>query len=62
MENRIGLVYKTLNTPYPYPCPFADAVKFGYTQVAINAVGVLLLFLAVGSVLNGIIRLYHKKS
>lgn len=58
MENRIGLVYKTLNTP----CPFADAVKFGYTQVAINTIGVLLLFLAVGSVLNGIVRLYHKKS
>ncbi|HMI03857.1 MAG TPA: Pr6Pr family membrane protein [Pedobacter sp.] len=45
-----------------YPYPFVDAAKFGYAQVAINAVGVLLLFLAISSLLIGVARLYPKRS
>lgn len=54
-----ALIRGSISGEYPYP--FVDAAKFGYVQVVINAIGVLLLFLAISSVFIGITRLYSKK-
>jgi len=49
------------NTGY-YPYPFVNAAKFGYTQVAINSVGILIVFLVLSSVLIGITRLTKNRT
>ncbi|RZK68480.1 MAG: hypothetical protein EOO85_24250 [Pedobacter sp.] len=60
----IYLIYALIrgaNSGY-YPYPFVNAAKFGYTQVAINSIGVLLVFLVLSSILIGISRFMKSKT
>jgi len=43
-----------------YPYPFVNAAKFGYGQVAVNSVGVLMVFLVLSGILIGISRALKK--
>lgn len=43
-----------------YPYPFVNAAKLGYGQVAINSIGVLVVFLVFSGVFIGLVRVMRK--
>jgi hypothetical protein len=53
-----SLIRGAISGDYPYP--FVNAAKLGYGQVAVNSVGVLVVFLVLSGVFIGISRVLRK--
>ena len=53
-----SLIRGAISGDYPYP--FINAAKLGYGQVAVNSVGVLVVFLVLSGVFIGISRVVRK--